>query len=67
VGGFWMLFLDSFKRQVAEEQQQAGQPFQPQGPTAAPPLSPLADQPETFRQKVMRFIRERGEPDDPLP
>src|SRR5215467_13868986 len=38
VGGFWMLFLDSFKRQVAEEQQHGGQPFQPQGPIAAPPL-----------------------------
>jgi TRAP-type C4-dicarboxylate transport system permease small subunit len=60
VGGFWMLFLDSFKRQAAIEQAQQQQT--PLPPVPAPP-SPLVSQPETFRDKVMRFIRERGRPD----
>jgi len=36
VGGFWMLFFDSFRREVAAQQLQVS------GPTMAPPLAPLA-------------------------
>jgi TRAP-type C4-dicarboxylate transport system permease small subunit len=53
VGGFWMLFLDSFRREAAEEEQRLGAPY---------PLQPVSET-ETFRDKVMRFIRERGSPD----
>lgn len=54
VGGFWMLFLDSFKREAAEQEQQ---------PLSAAPSLPPTGRSETVREKVMRFIRERGSPD----
>lgn len=61
VGGFWMLFLDSFKRQVAEEEQQA-QPWQAPAP-ASPLPSLLEPTTPTVRERVTRFFRERGRPD----
>ncbi|HEY1596314.1 MAG TPA: hypothetical protein VGF74_13025 [Thermoleophilaceae bacterium] len=54
VGGFWMLFLDSFKRQVAAEHAQQ------HGFAPAPLVQPAK---ASWRQRVMTFIRERGMPD----
>jgi TRAP-type C4-dicarboxylate transport system permease small subunit len=51
VGGFWMLFLDSFKREQRAEQQSSA---------AAPLLQPASP---SWRNRVMTFIRERGRPD----
>jgi hypothetical protein len=54
VAGFWMLFLDSFRREVA-----AGQQFSQPG--VAPPLIQPAQ--PGWHERVMTFIRERGMPD----
>lgn len=65
VGGFWMLFLDSFKRQAAEEQQLHMQ-IQPAAPAAAmpppmvaPPPAPLTGS-ETLprRERLRRWARD---------
>jgi hypothetical protein len=53
VAGFWMLFLDSFRREVAAEYYQSG-------PGAPPTLQPAKP---SWRERVMTFIRERGMPD----
>jgi hypothetical protein len=56
VGGFWMLFLDSFRGQAAAQQ------AQPQA--SLPPLSPLLQPAKpSWRERVKTFIRERGMPD----
>jgi TRAP-type C4-dicarboxylate transport system permease small subunit len=51
VGGFWMLFLDSFKHEAQAEY----------GSSAAPPL--LQPPRPSLGERVMTFIRERGRPD----
>jgi TRAP-type C4-dicarboxylate transport system permease small subunit len=51
VGGFWMLFLDSFKREARVEHGSAG----------APPV--LQPSKPSLGERVMAFIRERGRPD----
>jgi hypothetical protein len=60
VGGFWMLFFDSFRRQVAAEQlQAAGAPAGPAAPTVPP--TPIAGQlePESVprRERLARWAR----------
>jgi hypothetical protein len=57
VGGFWMLFFDSFRRQVAEEQLQAAGPIPP-APAAPPtPILP-AQQQAPRRERLSRWARE---------
>jgi TRAP-type C4-dicarboxylate transport system permease small subunit len=61
VGGFWMLFLDSFKRQAAAEQLQAMAPTT--APTAAPAPAPAAVVPGAEealprRERLARWARE---------
>jgi TRAP-type C4-dicarboxylate transport system permease small subunit len=55
VGGFWMLFYDSFNT-PAPQQQYAGTG----APAPAPPFHPAAP---TRRERVLTWIRERGRPD----
>jgi hypothetical protein len=54
VAGFWMLFLDSFKREMATGHQ-----------LSQPGVPPSFIQPEkpSWRSRVATFIRERGMPD----
>jgi TRAP-type C4-dicarboxylate transport system permease small subunit len=56
VGGFWMLFYDSFNAPARSQQ-----PYAATGaPAPAPPLQPAAP---TRRERILTWIRERGRPD----
>jgi hypothetical protein len=57
VGGFWMLFFDSFKRQVAAEQYQpAPAPATPVVPPT--PIAPADPEPAPRRDRLARWARE---------
>ena len=57
VGGFWMLFFDSFKRQVAAEQYQAAPA--PATPVVPPtPIAPAGPEPAPRRERLARWARE---------
>ena len=51
VGGFWMLFFDSFKHQVAAEQMKATAP----APMPVPAPAPLPDQGPTRRERLAQW------------
>jgi len=57
VGGFWMLFLDSFKRQVAMEQMQTPAPGPAPAPAPAPAPGPAGEE-LPRRERLTRWARE---------
>jgi TRAP-type C4-dicarboxylate transport system permease small subunit len=60
VGGFWMLFLDSFKRQVAAEQREAAATAAAAAPAPAAPAPALAQAQDAppRRERIARWARD---------